>query len=237
MTIDLELMETFLREHFPDASAKELAMSFDRYGELLLEWNEKMNLTAIKDGREITVKHFIDSLTPALTGRISENGTLMDVGSGAGFPGVPLTMLYPGLHTVLVDSLGKRVRFLQELTSALGVQAECIHARAEEIGRTDYRESCDVSIARAVANLAVLSEYCLPMVKVGGVFLAMKGPEVEEELAAASHALELLGGKVGEIYPFTLPDGSRRNILAIEKIAPTPKNYPRDAKKMKNNPL
>lgn len=235
--IDRELLTAFLEEHFPDAEGQRLVEGFVRYEELLMEWNGKMNLTAIKDGREITVKHFIDSLTPALTGRIPKNGTFVDVGSGAGFPGVPLTMLYPELGTILVDSLGKRVRFLQELTVALGVTAECVHSRAEELGQTSYREQCDVVTARAVANLSVLCEYCLPLAKVGGVFLAMKGPEVEEELEAAGDALELLGGKVGEVYPFTLPDGSRRNIIAIEKITPTPKKYPRDAKKMKNNPL
>lgn len=235
--IDRELLTAFLEEHFPDAEGQRLVEGFVRYEELLMEWNGKMNLTAIKDGREITVKHFIDSLTPALTGRIPKNGTFVDVGSGAGFPGVPLTMLYPELGTILVDSLGKRVRFLQELTVALGVTADCVHSRAEELGQTSYREQCDVVTARAVANLSVLCEYCLPLAKVGGVFLAMKGPEVEEELDAAGDALELLGGKVGEVYPFTLPDGSRRNIIAIEKIAPTPKKYPRDAKKMKNNPL
>ena len=235
--IDRELLTAFLEEHFPDAEGQRLVEGFVRYEELLMEWNGKMNLTAIKDGREITVKHFIDSLTPALTGRIPKNGTFVDVGSGAGFPGVPLTMLYPELGTILVDSLGKRVRFLQELTVALGVTAECVHSRAEELGQTSYREQCDVVTARAVANLSVLCEYCLPLAKVGGVFLAMKGPEVEEELEAAGAALERLGGKVGEVYPFTLPDGSRRNIIAIEKIAPTPKKYPRDAKKMKNNPL
>ena len=235
--IDRELLTAFLEEHFPDAEGQRLVEGFVRYEELLMEWNGKMNLTAIKDGREITVKHFIDSLTPALTGRIPKNGTFVDVGSGAGFPGVPLTMLYPELGTILVDSLGKRVRFLQELTVALGVTAECVHSRAEELGQTSYREQCDVVTARAVANLSVLCEYCLPLAKVGGVFLAMTGPEVEEELDAAGDALELLGGKVGEVYPFTLPDGSRRNIIAIEKITPTPKKYPRDAKKMKNNPL
>ena len=235
--IDRELLTAFLEEHFPDAEGQRLVEGFVRYEELLMEWNGKMNLTAIKDGREITVKHFIDSLTPALTGRIPKNGTFVDVGSGAGFPGVPLTMLYPELGTILVDSLGKRVRFLQELTVALGVTAECVHSRAEELGQTSYREQCDVVTARAVANLSVLCEYCLPLAKVGGVFLAMKGPEVEEELEAAGDALELLGGKVGEVYPFTLPDGSRRNIIAIEKITPPPKKYPRDAKKMKNNPL
>ena len=235
--IDRELLTAFLEEHFPDAEGQRLVEGFVRYEELLMEWNGKMNLTAIKDGREITVKHFIDSLTPALTGRIPKNGTFVDVGSGAGFPGVPLTMLYPELGTILVDSLGKRVRFLQELTVALGVTADCVHSRAEGLGQTSYREQCDVVTARAVANLSVLCEYCLPLAKVGGVFLAMKGPEVEEELEAAGDALELLGGKVGEVYPFTLPDGSRRNIIAIEKIAPTPKKYPRDAKKMKNNPL
>ncbi len=235
--IDRELLTAFLEEHFPDAEGQRLVEGFVRYEELLMEWNGKMNLTAIKDGREITVKHFIDSLTPALTGRIPKNGTFVDVGSGAGFPGVPLTMLYPELGTILVDSLGKRVRFLQELTVALGVTAECVHSRAEELGQTSYREQCDVVTARAVANLSVLCEYCLTLAKVGGVFLAMKGPEVEEELEAAGDALELLGGKVGEVYPFTLPDGSRRNIIAIEKITPTPKKYPRDAKKMKNNPL
>ena len=235
--IDRELLTAFLEEHFPDAEGQRLVEGFVRYEELLMEWNGKMNLTAIKDGREITVKHFIDSLTPALTGRIPKNGTFVDVGSGAGFPGVPLTMLYPELGTILVDSLGKRVRFLQELTVALGVTAECVHSRAEELGQTSYREQCDVVTARAVANLSVLCEYCLPLAKVGGVFLAMKGPAVAAARDAAGAALALLGGTGGEVYPFTLPDGSRRNIIAIEKITPTPKKYPRDAKKMKNNPL
>ena len=168
--IDRELLTAFLEEHFPDAEGQRLVEGFVRYEELLMEWNGKMNLTAIKDGREITVKQFIDSLTPALTGRIPKNGTFVDVGSGAGFPGVPLTMLYPELGTILVDSLGKRVRFLQELTVALGVTAECVHSRAEELGQTSYREQCDVVTARAVANLSVLCEYCLPLAKVGGVF-------------------------------------------------------------------
>ena len=235
--IDRELLASFLQDHFPEAQTDRLVQGFARYEELLTEWNGKMNLTAIKDGREITVKHFIDSLTPALTGLVPETGTLADVGSGAGFPGVPLAMLFPELNALLVDSLGKRVRFLQELTAALGVAAECVHARAEELGHTSHREQCDVVTARAVASLSVLCEYCLPLAKVGGVFLAMKGPEVEEELESAGNALELLGGKVGKVYPFTLPDGSRRNVIAIEKTAPTPKNYPRDAKKMKNRPL
>ena len=235
--IDTELLSQFLSAYFPQAP-QTLPRDLDRYGELLVEWNEKMNLTAITQGREMTVKHFIDSLTPALTGLISPQDKLVDVGTGAGFPGVPLALLYPSLSLTLMDSLGKRVTFLQALTGELSRKADCIHIRAEEAGQNPlYREQFDVATARAVAALPVLCEYCLPLVKVGGVFLAMKGPEIQEELEGAKNAMGTLGGKLEKLFPFTLPDGSGRTIAAIRKISPTKPAYPRNPGRMKKKPL
>jgi 16S rRNA (guanine527-N7)-methyltransferase len=207
------------------------------YKALLLEWNEKMNLTAITDDKEIILKHFIDSLTifPYLKGI----GSLVDVGTGAGFPGIPLKIALPGLYTVLLDSLEKRVGFLDAVISGLGLDGiKAVHMRAEDAGISpDYREKFDAATARAVASLPVLLEYCLPFVKTGGVFIAMKGSSTEE-IAMSGKALEMLGGEIEEVKEFTLPDTDiKRSIVIVRKLRQTPTKYPRKAGKPSKEPL
>ena len=203
---------------------------FYKYMNLLLEWNEKINLTAITDPNEVILKHFIDSLT--INKYIKENSTLADVGTGAGFPGIPLKILRPDLKITLVDSLNKRINFLNEVINKLNlVNIETIHSRIEDFGKDKkYRESFDFVTARAVANLAVLSEYLLPIAKVGGQCVCMKGSSVEEELSNGKNAIKVLGGKIKNIDEFVLPDSDMsRNVIIIDKIKNTPNKYPRKA--------
>lgn len=203
---------------------------FYKYMNLLLEWNEKINLTAIIDPNEVILKHFIDSLT--INKYIKENSTLADVGTGAGFPGIPLKILRPDLKITLVDSLNKRINFLNEVINKLNlVNIETVHSRIEDFGKDKkYRESFDFVTARAVANLAVLSEYLLPIAKVGGQCVCMKGSSVEEELSNGKNAIKVLGGKIKNIDEFVLPDSDMsRNVIIIDKIKNTPNKYPRKA--------
>ena len=203
---------------------------FYKYMNLLLEWNEKINLTAITDPNEVILKHFIDSLT--LNKYIKENSTLADVGTGAGFPGIPLKILRPDLKITLVDSLNKRINFLNEVINKLNlVNIETVHSRIEDFGKDKkYRESFDFVTARAVANLAVLSEYLLPIAKVGVQCVGMKGSSVEEELSNGKNAIKVLGGKIKNIDEFVLPDSDMsRNVIIIDKIKNTPNKYPRKA--------
>ncbi len=217
------------------------AFKLDKYAEVLVEWNEKMNLTAITAPDEMLVKHFADSLTAAPylpSGEFS----LIDVGTGAGFPGVPLKILRPDCRLTLLDSLNKRLVFLEALCGAVGVDATRVHARAEEGGqKKELREQFDVATARAVAALPVLCEYCLPFVKVGGVFLALKGPDADNEVAAADNALQKLGGRVREVVALTLPDTNggvlERRLVVVEKVSPTPALFPRPSAKMAKQPL
>ena len=214
----------------------------DGYARLLAGWNEKMNLTAIIDPVGIAVKHFADSL---LAAPLLPTGvfTLIDVGTGAGFPGVPLALLRPDCRLTLLDSLNKRLIFLETLCRELGLTAELIHARAEEGGRRPtLRERFDVATARAVAALPTLCEYCLPFVKVGGRFLALKGPDADREQAAAAKAVTVLGGRVTETRVCQLEAGgdeppAERRLLRIDKCAPTPPKYPRPSAKMAKQPL
>lgn len=210
---------------------------FEVYDRLLTEWNGRMNLTAITAPEEVAVKHFADSLLLTQAVALPQNGRLADIGTGAGFPAVPAAILRRDLNLTLVDSLNKRVQFLKELCSALGLRAKCLHARAEELGRTELRETQDVVTARAVAHLRTLAEYCLPFVKLGGIFAALKGPEIETELEESQGALKILGGELEEISRFTLPDGSHRSILRIKKISQTPTKYPRASAKISKSPL
>lgn len=206
------------------------------YARRLVEWNEKMNLTAITDPDGILYKHFLDSLT--LAPQLPEGASLIDVGTGAGFPGVPLALARPDLRLTLLDSLHKRLVFLEALCEELSVPVQLIHARAEDAGRRDgLRESFDVATARAVASLPVLCEYCLPFVKVGGRFIAMKGPDGRQELEKAQKAAALLGGRPAEPAAFLLPAAGERLLLSFEKIAPTPSSYPRPSAKMAKQPL
>lgn len=216
----------------------------DIYARLLVEWNEKMNLTAITDPVGIAVKHFADSLTAAPL--LPEGAfSLIDVGTGAGFPGVPLALLRSDCQLTLLDSLNKRLTFLETVCREVSLPVTLIHARAEEGGQNpDLREKYDVACARAVAALPTLSEYCLPFVKVGGRFIALKGPDADRELEDARRGVGILGGKVVSVQALTIPSTSiegvepmERRLVHIEKIKRTPATYPRHGSKIKKNPL
>ena len=205
---------------------------FARYSELLREWNEKINLTAITDSDGIAVKHFLDSLLPLKYIDIS-GGSLADIGTGAGFPGLPIKLLRPGVRLTLVDSLKKRISFLSEVCGGLGVEADCVHGRAEELGRKEFRDSFDTVVSRAVANMTALSEYCLPLVKPGGRFIALKSEGADAEIDAARPIIGSLGSKISEIITAPLPESDIvRKIVIIEKTKPTPEAFPRSAKKI-----
>ena len=211
---------------------------FDRYAALLVEWNEKMNLTAITDPTEIVIKHFLDSLSFLNCVTPPRGAALVDVGTGAGFPAVPLKIARPDLKITLLDSLNKRLLFLQEVSAQLQLPMATVHARAEEGGRNaQLREKFDIATARAVAALPVLSEYCLPFVKKGGMFVAMKGPSGPSELQDAEKALRLLGGQAEATHTRTLQDGSSRTLIVIRKVNLTPPMYPRAGGKIAKAPL
>lgn len=205
------------------------AENFYKYMLLLLEWNQKMNLTAITDEKEIIYKHFIDSIS--INKYIKEANNIMDVGTGAGFPGIPLKLLNKDINFVLVDSLNKRINFLEEVKKQLKIEKlELIHSRVEDLAKNKiYREKIDVVVSRAVANLSVLLEYMLPFVKKDGICICMKGPNVEEEIEKANNALETLGGKIETIEHIKLLGELERNILIIRKVKETPTKYPRKA--------
>ena len=212
---------------------------FEKYMRLVVEWNEKINLTSITDEDEFIVKHFYDSLTLLSAIDIKEGAKIIDVGTGAGFPGIPLKIARPDIQLTLLDSLNKRLVFLQEqVLKTLELEAEIIHGRAEDISKNEnYREQFDIATSRAVANLSSLSEYCIPYVKVGGFFVSMKGPDSNEEIKNAERAVKILGGKYDMVENLTLPDGSGRSIVVIDKIKKTPEKYPRRGVKINKNPL
>ncbi|MGX7197368.1 16S rRNA (guanine(527)-N(7))-methyltransferase RsmG [Enterococcus olivae] len=203
---------------------------FERYYELLVEWNEKMNLTAITEKKDVYLKHFYDSITLALSVSLKEDAALCDVGSGAGFPSLPLKIVFPQLKITIVDSLNKRITFLQTLVKELGLEeVSLFHDRAETFGQQpEHRASYDYVTARAVARLNVLAELCLPLVKKDGFFYALKAAKSEEELTEAKPAIALLGGKFIEDKEVQLPvTGDERHTLVIAKKKETPKKYPR----------
>lgn len=204
---------------------------YARYYELLVEWNEKINLTAITERDEVYLKHFYDSITLGLHTDVLEGEiTLCDVGAGAGFPSIPLKIAFPNIKVTIVDSLNKRINFLELLFKELGLEGvRCYHDRAETFGQNpDHRAAYDIVTARAVARMSVLSELCVPLVKKGGYFVAMKAASSQEELDDAKAAIATLGGKVEEDYAFELPkEEGERHIILIKKAKETPKKYPR----------
>lgn len=212
---------------------------FQQYTDLLLETNKVLNLTAITDPEEVAIKHMVDSLL-VYDAKTFHNHTIADVGTGAGFPGLPLKIYDPSMRVTLIDSLQKRLNFLGTVIETLQLgQVRCVHGRAEDAGKeVKLREKFDVAVARAVAALPVLAEYCLPLVRVGGVFYAMKGSHYQEEVDASHHAIDVLGGKIVDVRPVTLPGlTDQRAIITIAKIKPTPKQYPRKAGTASKRPL
>lgn len=203
---------------------------FDHYRELLVTWNKVMNLTSIVEKDEVEIKHFLDSIACITDELPNENIKVIDVGTGAGFPGLPIKILYDNIHLTLLDSLNKRINFLEEVVDKLNLDhVECIHGRAEDFGKDeDYREKYDVTVSRAVADLAVLAEYCLPFVKVGGYFISQKSKKVKDEIISAEKALETLGGKVEKIVQVNVPYlEAERYLVVIKKVKETPDKYPR----------
>lgn len=201
-----------------------------KYAEMLLEKNKVMNLTAITDDEGIAIKHFVDSILPLTFVEFPENATFIDVGAGAGFPSVPMSIYKEDLIPTMLDATNKRVEFLKEVTNELNINANCVHLRAEEY--KNGREAFDVATARAVARLNVLSEYCLPFISVGGMFVALKGKDGKEELESAENAIETLGGKIENVISYNLPNGDERTLIVIRKISHTPNKYPRPSAKI-----
>lgn len=213
---------------------------FDIYFRELVSWNEKMNLTGITEREQVYLKHFYDSLSLSFYVPMTDVRTLADIGSGAGFPSIPLKIMFPHLQVTIVDSLNKRIQFLNHLVDSLGLdQVRCVHGRAEdEAQKPELRDRFDLVTARAVARLSVLNEFCLPFVKQGGMFAAMKGSDPEEELLEAQFSLRELRGEVKANYRFELPvELSMRHIIVIRKLASTPKKYPRKAGTPLKQPL
>ena len=209
------------------------------YAKLLVEWNEKMNLTAITDSEGIATKHFLDSMTPILTGHIS--GRVIDVGTGAGFPGLVLKCMLPQIVLTLLDSLNKRISFLKDAKEYMGIDdgVSFIHSRAEDAGLSkEHREKYDTVVSRAVANMRTLSEWCLPLIKEGGYFLALKGPLADDELEDAKPAIEILGGEVTDVFTASIPyTDLRHKIIIVKKVRPTPTFLPRKGKKATQEPV
>lgn len=211
---------------------------FYNYMNLLIEWNKKINLTAITEPDEIILKHFVDSLT--ISKYISDGTKVVDVGTGAGFPGIPLKIVRQDVDITLLDSLQKRINFLDEVINELNLEKiTTVHSRVEDFGKNKkYREEFDIATSRAVANLATLSEYLLPLVKVGGKVISMKGSLIQEELENSKNAIKILGGQIEKVDEFDLPNSDiSRNIVLIDKIKNTPNRYPRKAGEPSKKPL
>ena len=212
---------------------------FETYFEMLVEWNEKMNLTSITEESEVYLKHFYDSITAGFYFDFDRKARLCDVGAGAGFPSIPLKIVFPELHVTIVDSLNKRIQFLNALADALALEdVQFVHDRAETFGKGDFRASYDIVTARAVARLSVLSELCIPLAKQGGHFIALKAARGEEELEEARYAIGVMGGQIQAVETFELPDDAgERQMIIIEKRSQTPNKYPRKPGTPNKSPL
>jgi 16S rRNA (guanine527-N7)-methyltransferase len=227
--MNTDQFKALLAEKGIELSQKQMEQ-YETYYKMLVEWNEKMNLTAITEKPEVYLKHFYDSVSAAFYFDFNKPLNLCDVGAGAGFPSIPIKIAFPEIKVTIVDSLNKRITFLEQLSKELGLEGTTfIHDRAETFGQNPaHREKYEVVTARAVARMSVLSELCLPLVKVGGTFIAMKGNQAGEELQVGEKAISVLGGKLESAHAFTLPvEESERNILIINKQKMTPKKYPR----------
>ena len=214
--------------------------AFRTYKGLLKDWNKKINITSITDDVEIDIKHFLDSLSPLITNLFQGNSRVIDVGTGGGFPGIPLKIINENLEVTLLDSLNKRINFLNVVIDQLGLEnIRAIHGRAEELSRRkDYRDQYDICISRAVASLDTLSEYCLPFVKPGGHFISMKGPDLEEELNLSKNAIKTLGGQIEKVEMVKIPlSDIEHSLVIIKKIKQTPTKYPRGGGKPRKKPL
>lgn len=232
-----EKIKEYMNKINIEISDKQIEKFFD-YMNLLLEWNEKINLTAITEPEDIILKHFVDCAT--ILKYIKDEDKIIDIGTGAGFPGMPLKILNEKLDITLMDSLNKRINFLNEIINKLDLKnIVAIHARAEELARNkEYREKFDIAISRAVANLSTLSEYMLPFVKKDGMVISMKGSNIEEEVKNAKKAIKILGGEIEKIDNFNLANTNNiRNIITIKKVVKTPKEFPRKAGKPSKEPI
>lgn len=213
---------------------------FEKYYEMLIQWNKVMNLTGITDYDEVNLKHFVDSLSIVRSLDLTEVSTLIDVGTGAGFPGIPIKIVFPHIRVMLLDSLNKRISFLKSVIGELELEnISAIHGRAEDYARnTDYREKYDVCVSRAVANLSTLSEYCIPFVHVGGNFVSYKGIDCEQEIINSENAVDILGGRVDNVDKFCLPSTDiGRALINVRKIRKTPGKYPRKTGLPSKEPL
>lgn len=233
--MDKDILINGLKEYGYELSA-ENSEKFSIYSKMLVEWNEKINLTSITDPEGISVKHFLDSLVPVFKIEIKENSKIIDIGTGAGFPGIPIKIIRDDLKFTYLDSLNKRINFLKEVSLSLDFKdAEFIHSRAEDAGQNkNMRAKFDYAVSRAVAPLNILSEYALPLLKIGGMFFAFKSFEIEDEINEAKSMIGNLGGKIKEIKEVKIPYSDiTRKIVVIEKIKETPKQFPRKPNKIK----
>lgn len=236
-------MADFLRENLKKIGCEPSDLQCEQlnnFHKILCEWNEFMNLTGITEYNEVVIKHFVDSLAVNCVYSFKKTDRVVDIGTGAGFPGIPLKIMYPDTRFTLLDSLNKRIKFLDEVIRINSLDGiETLHGRAEDYARDkNYREVFDVCVSRAVANLSTLSEYCLPYVKVGGVFISYKAGLLDEELKASERAIKLLGGEIKEVHKLTLPDTDiDRTFVVIKKTAATSKKYPRKAGLPSKEPL
>lgn len=236
-------MADFLRENLKKIGCEPSDLQCEQlnnFHKILCEWNEFMNLTGITEYNEVVIKHFVDSLAVNCVYSFKKTDRVVDIGTGAGFPGIPLKIMYPDTRFTLLDSLNKRIKFLDEVIRINSLDGiETLHGRAEDYASDkNYREVFDVCVSRAVANLSTLSEYCLPYVKVGGVFISYKAGLLDEELKASERAIKLLGGEINEVHKLTLPDTDiDRTFVVIKKTAATSKKYPRKAGLPSKEPL